>query len=139
VVGPLQDLGLAGLRNRFRQHADLVGRRHRLALQRRDVGGALRTPGRGGGSLGRGLQARLAQVGGVGEAGGVAPHHADAGAPLAPGDELLDLGVVEARRRAPTVFGEHLREIAAVAQRGLQRALEYGFLDQVASCGGCLS
>ena len=69
----------------------------------------------------------------------VAPDDPDPGAALATGDELLDLGVVEPRGGAATIFREHLGEVAAVAQRGLERALKYRFLDQVASCGGCLS
>src|SRR5437870_5166259 len=82
------------------------------------------------------LQAGVAQIGGVGEPGGVAAHDPDPGAALAAGHELLDLGVVETRRCAATILGEHLGEIATVAQRGLQGALEYRFLDQVASYGG---
>ena len=81
------------------------------------------------------MQTGLAEVGGVREPGRVAAHNADAGAALATGDELLDLGVVETRGRTATVFREHLGEVAAAAQRGLERALENGFLDQVASCG----
>ena len=60
---------------------------------------AATAPGRGRRRLGRGAQALLGEVGGVGEAGGVAHHHADAGAAVAPGGELLDLG---RRRAAPT-------------------------------------
>ncbi|HEX4527782.1 MAG TPA: hypothetical protein VIA11_00100 [Acidimicrobiia bacterium] len=73
------------------------------------------------------------------EASGVTAHDPDPGAALATGDELFDLGVVEPRRSTPTIFREHLGEVATVAERGLQRALEYRFFDQVASCGGCLS
>ncbi len=73
------------------------------------------------------------------EAGGVTPDDADPGAALASGDELLDLAVVEPGRRDPAVLGEDLGEVAAVAQGRVERALEYRFFDQVASCGGCLS
>ena len=69
----------------------------------------------------------------------LATHDADPRARSRPGHELLDLAVVEARRRRATILGEHLGEVAAVAQRGLERSLEYRFFDQVASCGGCLS
>ena len=139
VVGPLQHLGLADLGHRLRQLAHLVGRRHAPAFEGGHVGGALGAPSGGGSGLGGRLQAGVAQIGGVGEPGGVAAHDPDPGAALAAGHELLDLGVVETRRCAATILGEHLGEIAAVAQRGLQGALEYGFLDQVASYGGCLS
>ena len=57
----------------------------------------------------------FAEVGGVGEPGGVAAHDPDPRAPLAPGHELLDLGVVEPRRRQAPILGEHLGEVAAVA------------------------
>ncbi len=115
------------------------GRRHVPAFEGGHVGGALGAPRRGRGGLGGRLQAGVAQIGGVGEPGGVTAHDPDPGATLAAGHELLDLGVVETRRCAATILGEHLGEIATVAQRGLQGALEYGFLDQVASYGGCLS
>ncbi len=70
-----------------------------LPLQRHDPGAAGRAPGRRRRGVGRGPQAGLGEVGGVREAGGVTPDDPDPGPALAPGDELLHLGVVEAGRR----------------------------------------
>jgi hypothetical protein len=85
------------------------------------------------------VEATFAEVGGVRVAGGTTPDHADARAPLATGGELLDLAVVEAGRRDAAVLGEHLGEVAATAQRGLQRALQHRFFDQRRLLRGCLS
>ena len=109
--------------------------------------GALR---RGGGRLGRVAQPVLAEVGGVREAGGLAADDPDAGAALAAGHELLDLGVVEPRRRDPPVLGEHLREVATAREGRVQRALQHCFVDHgdfpstlnadgIPACEGCLS
>ena len=61
------------------------------------------------------------QVGGVREAGRVAPHDPDAGAAFAPGHELFDAAVVEAGARRAPVLDEDLGEVAAVAQRVVER------------------
>ena len=122
--------------------------RHEVLLTR----GATR---RGGSSGGGFREPVLAQVGRVRVPGGVAADHTDAGATLPARDQLLDLGVVEARRRHPTVLGEHLGEVAAVPQRSVQRALEHRSFDHVVTSvrrcplnrvakppfvrGGCLS
>ena len=73
-------------------------------------------PGHGRGRLGRPQQTRLAEIGGVGEAGGLPGHHPDPGPPLPTGRELLDPPVVEHGRRGRAVLGEHLGEIAAVPE-----------------------
>ena len=52
----------------------------------------------------------LRQVGGVGEAGGLADDHPDPGAALAARGQLLDPAVVEPGGRAAPVLGEHLGE-----------------------------
>ena len=85
-------------------------------------------------ATGRGLlivvgEAVLAQVGGVGEAGGVAANDADAGAPVESGRQLFDSAIVEAGRRAALVLGEHLGELASTAQRRAEDALEDGLFD----------
>ena len=81
-------------------------------------------PRRGGGRLRGGLEPALGQVGGVGEAGGVADDDPDAGAAVAPGGQLLDLAVVEPGGRRPPVLDEDLGEVAASAQCGPENALD---------------
>ncbi len=97
LVGPLQQLDLGRLGDRLRQHRDVVG----PAARRRGSRSTMRSPsattaGGGGGRLGRGAQALLGEVGGVGVAGGLAGDDPDAGAAVAAGGQLLD----PARRRA---------------------------------------
>ena len=88
-----------------------------------------RASGRGGGRLGRGPQAGFGEIGGMGEAGGVADDDADAGAPVAPGAQLLDSTVVESGRRGPPVLDEDLREVTAGAQCRAENALNYGGIE----------
>ena len=140
VVGPLEHLGLAGLLDRLREDLTLrCGGLHRPALQGGNVGGALLTTRRGGRGLGGVAEPRLGEVGGVGKARGVAPDDADARAPFATGDELLDLAVVEPGRRHPAILDEDLGEITASAKGRLQGPLKNCLFDQLASHGGCLS
>ena len=129
LVGALEHLGLPRLLHRLGEDAHLVGRGHRTPLERHHVGRAGGAAGGGRRRLGGGAQPGVAEVGGVRVAGGVAPHDADAGAPLAAGDQFLDLGVVEAGGRDPAVLREHLGEVATVVEGGLERALEHGFVD----------
>ena len=118
---------------------DLVAAGRRSPLEGDRTGAAPVALGRRGGRLGRLAEPLLRQVGGVGKAGGVVAHDPDAGAPLPAGHEFLDLAVVETSRRHAPILGKDLGEVAAMAQRRLERALEYRFFDQVASRGGCLS
>ena len=60
-------------------------------------------------------QAGLGEVGGVGEAGGLARDDPDAGAAVAAAGHLLDPAVVEPGRRRPLVLGVHLGELGAGA------------------------
>ncbi len=60
-------------------------------------GAAVALAGGRRGSLGGGSQPGLAEVGGVGEAGGVALDDADAGTTVATAGDLLDPTVVERR------------------------------------------
>ena len=87
----------------------------RVSATRARAAAALAGGRRGG--LGGGAQAGLAEVGGVGEAGGVALDDADAGATVAAAGDLLDPAVVEPRRRGALVLGVHLGELAAGAHR----------------------
>ena len=139
VIGPLEHLGLAGLPHRLGQLAHLVRTPNRLALERDDTGLAGRALGCRRGGIGRVAEPVLAEVGGVGVAGGLAPDHADPGAPFTSGGEFLDLAVVEPRRRQAAVFGEHLGEVAAVPERRLERALKNRLFDQHCLLRGCLS
>ena len=106
-----------------------------MALQRGDAGDAFFAPGRGGSGLGRITQSGFGKVGGVGKAGGVTTDNADARAPLVPGDELLDLGVVESRRRHPSILHEDLGEITTAAKGGLECSLKNCLFDQLTSLG----
>ena len=78
---------------------------------------------------------RLGEVGGVGEPGRLARDHPDARTALPARRELLDPSVVEARSRGRPVLGEHLRELAAVAERLGQHPFEHGGIDH----GGLLA
>ena len=86
-------------------------------------------PGRRGRGLGGGAQALLGQVGGVGEAGGLAHHDPDAGAPVAARGQLLDPAVVEQGRRGPLVLDEDLGEVAAGAEGSAERPLDDRFVE----------
>ncbi len=113
LVGPRQQRDLAGLGHvlgigldEVRPGDVLARERHRLHAAATTAGGGRRRPS----GLG---QTGLGQVGRVGEPGGVADDHPDAGASIAPGGELLDLAVVEHGGRRPLVLGEDLGEVAA--------------------------
>ena len=81
--------------------------------------------------LGRTGEPGLGQVGGVREAGGVAAHDAQPGATIASRDELLDAPVVETAARRPPIFDEHLSEVAAGAQRMVERGLKKLVIDHL--------
>ncbi len=116
-VGDPQELDLARLRHRLGLHRDVV--RVGRGPGQRDLADAAASRPRGCGRGFRGLgEPRFGQVGRVREPRRVAPNHPDAGAPRAAGGELLDSTVVEATAAAAAILGEHLREIAAAAQRG---------------------
>ena len=78
-----------------------------------------------GRGLGRAAQTVRREVGRVGEPGRLAPHDADPGAAFPPRHELLGAAVVEAGARGAPVLDEHLGEVAAVAQRVLERRTEH--------------
>jgi len=61
----------------------------------------------------------------VGEAGGLAFDHADAGAPGTAGGELFDAAVIEDGAGGHGVLGEDLGHVAAGLQRGRQDAFEH--------------
>ena len=105
--------------------------RDAAAGQVSDVGraAAAAAAGHRRGGLGRPEEAPLAEVGGVGEPGGLPRDHPDAGAPLASRGQLLDPAVVEHGRRIGAVLGEHLGELAAVTQRLRQHPLQHGGID----------
>ena len=84
-------------------------------------------------SLGSGPQPGLAEVGRVGEAGGVALDDADAGATVATTGDLLDPAVVERGHRRPLVLDEHLGELAAGAHRRPEHPLEHVGFDYIMS------
>ena len=125
-----KQLDLARLRHRLRQHRDLV-RRRGPAGQCDLAHSAATGSGRRGRGFGRLREAGLAEVGGVREPGRVAAHDPDARAAQATGGELLDAPVVESAAAAQAILGEHLGEVAAAAERGLEGALEHGRLDQL--------
>src|SRR5262249_40874491 len=75
------------------------------------------------------------EVRGVREAGRVAAHHAQSGAAVASGYELLDAPVLVARVRRTAVLDEHLGEVAAAAQRAFERCLEDVSIDQRITLG----
>jgi predicted thioesterase len=68
----------------------------------------------------------------VRETCGVTTHHAQTGAPVASGDELLDAAVVETSARRPTVFHEDLGEVAPAPKRVVERVLEKLVIDHLA-------
>ena len=99
-VGPLEQLDLASpwRRPRGRSATSLGAGASCRARATSAHAAAAREP-RPPAASAAAAQAGLGQVGGVGEAGGVADDDPDAGAAVAPGAELLDLAVVERRRR----------------------------------------
>src|SRR3712207_1452544 len=64
----------------------------------------------------RGQEPLFGEVGGVGEAGGLADDDPDARAAIAARRELLDPAVVEGGGRAAAVLDEHLGEVAPRAE-----------------------
>ena len=113
----------AGSRPRSGRGGVLAGERH-LARRRRRPSGRRRPRPRP-----RRARPVVGQVGGVGEAGGLADHDPDAGAAVAARGQLLDPAVVEHGRRRPLVLDEHLGEVAAGAEGGGQRALDDGVVE----------
>ena len=128
-VGPLQQLDLHRLGDRLGCREHLVGPADLASGEVDDLGAAGAAAGGGARRLGRGQQALLAEVGSVGVAGGLADDHPDAGSAVTPGAQLLDLAVIERRRRRAAVFGEHLGEVAAAAERRAQHLLQHRLLD----------
>ena len=118
-----EQLDLAGLLDGLRRDRRRRGARRGGRWRReRDRAHAAATAARGGrGRVARGEQALGREVGGVREAGGVAAHDAQAGAAIAARHELLDAAVVEAGARRAPILHEHLGEVAAAAQRALER------------------
>ena len=125
-VGLLQQLDLAGLLDGFGRDdvVDAFADRSRLVVQRGGAHTAATATGRGRGRFTRGAETLGRQIRRVREAGGVAAHDADAGAAIAARHELLDATVVEAGARRPPILHEHLGEVAATAQRVLDRGLQ---------------
>ena len=89
-------------------------------------------------SLRRGAQARLAEVGGVGEARGVALDHAYAGAAVAATGDLLDPAVIQAGHRRALVFDEDFGELSAGSHRRAEDPFENVGFDYIMS-GHCCS
>ena len=88
---------------------------------------------RGRGGLGGGAQASLAEVGGVGETGGVAADDPDAGAAVAAAGDLLDAAVVERRRGGPLVLCVHLGELGAGAHCDREHSFQHVLVDHAGS------
>jgi len=123
--------------DRLGQHGDEVGAGPRAA-RGRDARLAPRLPAPPRRGVGRRCKPRFAEVGGVGEAVD-SPRTTRIPRPAPARRRIPDLGV---RRGAPTpsdVFREHLGEVAAVAEARSASVRWSTVLDQVASCGGCLS
>ncbi|GIU86329.1 MAG: hypothetical protein KatS3mg009_0844 [Acidimicrobiia bacterium] len=119
-VGPAQQLDLAVLADGLGEDRDLVGARD-TRRRERHLAYAPAAVARGRrGRLGRRSQRGRREVRGVREPGRVAAHHPDPGTALAGRHHLLDPAVVVARTGAPSVLDEHLRELAAAAQRELE-------------------
>ena len=97
LVDALQQRDLVGLGHLVGEALDRADAVLRLTGQRDDVGAAAALAGGRRRSLGGGTQTGLAEVGGVGEPGGVALDDADAGAAVAAAGDLLDPAVVERR------------------------------------------
>ena len=129
LVGALEHFGLASLRDGLRKDPDLVRALDVAPFERDDVRFSRCAARRSRSGRGGLTQPVFAQIGGVRVSSGVAADDADARSALAARNQLLDLGVVEASRGHPTIFGEHLGEVATVAQCGVQRAFENCFLD----------
>ncbi len=81
--------------------------------ERDGAGASAALAGDGGGGAGGGEQAGLGEVGGVGETRGLAVDHADAGAAVTAGGELLDAAVIEDGAGRDGVLGEDLGHVAA--------------------------
>ena len=128
-VGALQQLDLEGLRDGLGRGQHLVRPVHGAPSEVDDSCAAAAAAGRCTRGLGRGKQAALRQVGGVGVSGGLTDDDTDARAAVASGAQLLDLPVVERGTRRAAILGEHLREVTSVTQRGAEHLLEDGFLD----------
>ena len=128
-VGPLQQLDLDGLRNRLGCSQHLVGPADLSPGEVDHLGAARSTPGGRARRLGRREQALLAEVGGVRVAGRLTDDDAHPGSAVTPGAQLLDLPIVERGRGRSAVFGEHLSEVAAAAERRAQHLLQHRLLD----------
>ena len=107
-----------------------MGHGHLAPLEGHLADAAAAAPGRRRRRFGGTTQPVLGQVGGVGEAGGLAPHDADSGTTVEARRELLDLAVVETGRGRALVLREHLREVAARLQGHAQDATNDAFLYQ---------
>ena len=125
VVGPGEQLDLAGLRNVAGHHHHDVGT---IGGRPRQVDGTptrAAATSRGGRDLGGRDEARFGQIGSVGEAGGLADDDPDAGATVTTRRQFLDLSVVQDRTRRPLVLGEHLGEVGPALGRGTEHPLQY--------------
>ena len=103
--------------------------RRLAAREGRNLHAARRAARSGGRRFCRLAQPALGEVGGVGETGGLAPDDPYAGTAVASRGQLLDLALLERRRRRAPVLGEHLGEVASGAEGHAEHALENGFVD----------
>ena len=129
LVGPGQQLELAALSTVVGQRAVARGRgarRGRSATVRTPPPPSRATAAAAGGRQ----QPGLAQVGRVGEAGGLADDDPDAGAPGAARGQLLDPAVVEHGAGRRGVLGEDLGHVAPAGQRGREDAFEHVGVDE---------
>jgi hypothetical protein len=85
--------------------------------------------GSSGSSSGSGQQPALAEVGRVGETGGVALHDPDPGAAIATAGDLFDAAVVETGGSGPLVLGVHLGELRTRTNRCRQHSLQHVLVD----------
>ncbi len=132
-VGPGEQVDLAALLDRLGQLYPGLDRVRSGGAQRDRVRAPTTASGRARRGIGRLEQTLGREIGGVGEARGVAAHDAQARATVVTGDELFDAPVVETGVRRAPVFDEDFGEVAAAAQRLVERGLQHTVIDQGSS------
>ena len=129
IVDTAQQVDLGGLRDAVGILLDRVHLRGGHTAEGHGAHPATALAGSGSRSLGSGSQARFAEIGRMGEAGGVALHHPDSGAAVAAAGDLFDAAVIEASRGGALVLHEHFREVGPGACCGTQNPGERVLID----------